>query len=465
MLKIGITGHRNLYDHNKVKSDLKSKIQKILADNNATEFESWTSLAYGADTLFAEVSVESFSAPLKIILPFNQKEYENDFDTPQRLNNLKSWTSKYNDAISVINPNPIQNQEERDDAYYNAGIHICNRVDVMIAVYDNEKPEGKGGTGDIVEYCEQKGIKLYKIEAYKSKIQMLRKTTDTEAMKAKKTFFLLWYLCVLFSWVSALAVSIIVPFKEKITNETFFLLVTLEAALIFAVFVIVAKKFKKKKGIRDTTIIKRRETERLRVLETYDKLNIQITPLTDVEYISEAVKQIEIDLSKKTLKKFDLKYSKKKLKELIDDQIHYHSQIRAKKIEKPLDWAENIQTALEVLFAITVLCEFFSAAIELDYFERLKDIHMPHEILLFAALILPPSYIAIESIKFLNEWKRLMKESKNMILFFETAKNDLDKVTSSDELQLIANSIRQKMDEENSSWTILIDSKEKPTGM
>ena len=65
-LKIGISGKRKMNTSDKalLAKSIENNIRQILEKNGATDFVGYTSLAIGADTIFAEVVTNVFKMPV-----------------------------------------------------------------------------------------------------------------------------------------------------------------------------------------------------------------------------------------------------------------------------------------------------------------------------------------------------------------------------------------------------------------
>ena len=119
----------------------------------------YTALAEGADRIVAEAVLEFDHAIMKVVLPLTEEDYEEDFDTPESLDEFR--------RLMGMDPNPIrlrkrrileeslpdQELEHRRTAYYNVGKYIVDECDILIAVWDGQPAKGRGGTLDAIEYA------------------------------------------------------------------------------------------------------------------------------------------------------------------------------------------------------------------------------------------------------------------------------------------------------------------------
>lgn len=143
-MKIGITGHQKLEDSTNW-NWVKLEFNKILAQC-PKPFTGVTSLAIGADQLFAEAVLEH-GGSLAVIIPFN--EYEFKFSEGYE-------RQKYHcllDKATTVNILPQMASDE--ESYFEAGKKVVGIVDFLVAVWDGKPSRGLGGTADVVKYAKQ----------------------------------------------------------------------------------------------------------------------------------------------------------------------------------------------------------------------------------------------------------------------------------------------------------------------
>jgi len=156
MIKIGITGHRNLteecipYYRDRVHEmlvKLQEKNEDILV---------YSALADGADRLVVEVALE-LDIEYVAVLPMSKDIYMTDYDIASQL----IYTKLLDDASSVLEIPLVENNslssivdysKERDLQYEAAGLYISDHCDILMALWDGEYTQLKGGTSEIVKY-------------------------------------------------------------------------------------------------------------------------------------------------------------------------------------------------------------------------------------------------------------------------------------------------------------------------
>lgn len=143
---IGISGHQKL----KVSSawtEIQGRLGELLAKAEKP-LTGLTSLAIGADHLFAETVLES-GGEIEAIIPFDG--YEMKFkEGPDR----EAFRRLLERASRI---ETLEKHGTDEDAYLAAGKRIVDLCDRMIAVWDGQPAAGVGGTGDIVDYCKTQG--------------------------------------------------------------------------------------------------------------------------------------------------------------------------------------------------------------------------------------------------------------------------------------------------------------------
>ncbi|SRR5258708_39305865 len=140
-MKAGITGHQNIGSNETIKwvtNVLVANIKELSIDFGLT------SLAIGADQLFAE-TLRGLHIRYVAIIPC--EGYEQTFTTTNDLRKYKSLLQSSSEIIKL----PFDKPSE--EAFFEAGKHIVNSSDMVIAIWDGQAAKGLGGTGDIVNYA------------------------------------------------------------------------------------------------------------------------------------------------------------------------------------------------------------------------------------------------------------------------------------------------------------------------
>ena len=181
-LVIGVTGHRDLIPGQiaKLKEQVRDIFEKkIISQYPATPLILISGLAAGADRLVAGVGLE-LGVRLIATLPLPQEEYERDFSTEEEIENdaarlhleglaeedrelfsLEGLHSFLNHAYKVTPLGLAEgNTDEsirthgpaRDRQYQALGLHLADRCQLLIALWDGTDTGLVGGTASVVCY-------------------------------------------------------------------------------------------------------------------------------------------------------------------------------------------------------------------------------------------------------------------------------------------------------------------------
>ena len=154
-MRIGITGHRLLGDR-KNEDAIRVKLEEVLVAHAHASDEALSSLAIGADQIFAEVAL-ALAMRLYVVLPCAR--YETTFQ-PAELQSFDRLLALATRTTQLVFAAPSE------AAFEAAGRFIVDNCDLMIAVWDGEEARGRGGTADIVAYAQARGAPLIVLPAH-----------------------------------------------------------------------------------------------------------------------------------------------------------------------------------------------------------------------------------------------------------------------------------------------------------
>lgn len=458
MLKICITGHRDLLDAKTVEDDMAVTLDYFKKMDN--ELIVFTALAAGADTIFAEQALKK-NIPINIVLPFEEKDYKKDF-THDELKVLDSFIKK--SQFEVYTKLKTGNTEERNTAYLETGKMLVDKADIVLAVWNGKEAAGVGGTGDIVEYAKQKGKQLHIIKAARLKDvkdpqQSLFHELDKRAKHYKnKRFQVAWATGIITGLLAVFSFGIGTSFPEL--KEHRFWLSFAEVTcfgISFISFVLYAKRWKQ------IFLTARRGAEYMRTILWYKHAGIPVPRLDAVDYKpGKNILDIETTILLELLEINNLDNAKRASWCLAEQQINYHQEVRVNRFSKKNKEIEVIFSIIKVMFVVTIianlLLEGFEGKLHLNknipHFENLLDA------LRFTALILPPVYAALEGVKYFGEWKRNIAISKKTITELKTIQDQILGCNNSIEFLIIAKRLRDILELENSDWAIRYEEKE-----
>ncbi|CAN5445257.1 hypothetical protein BH11PSE7_BH11PSE7_13690 [soil metagenome] len=141
---LGVTGHRDMADAEGVRRLLRQEIARLQAIYPHSPFTGLSSLAEGADRLFADVILE-LGMPLYVPLPLVAADYEKDF--PETVPQFRQLCGQARLVFEVPGANAGLSRELQ---YARAGMHVSQRAHILFALWDGQPARGLGGTGQIV---------------------------------------------------------------------------------------------------------------------------------------------------------------------------------------------------------------------------------------------------------------------------------------------------------------------------
>lgn len=160
LLKIAVTGHRFI-DHN---STLINSVRQLLTKFSRNHADSdiylYSALAEGSDQLIANLIKEFPKIKLIVPLPLSIDEYLQDFESKQAKQNFHELL---NIAHHIINL-PIN--KDHETSYQNLSKFLAEECDFLIAIWDGEYSNKKGGTGEVVRSAIELEKPVYWIYSY-----------------------------------------------------------------------------------------------------------------------------------------------------------------------------------------------------------------------------------------------------------------------------------------------------------
>lgn len=148
-MRVGITGHMNLAAPT---VDLVYRaIRDELALHADGEFMGVSCLAVGADSIFARAVLDS-GGRLEVILP--AADYRQAKVKPDHAEEFDELA----DRAAIVRLMPFATSGR--DAYEAANEALVSSCDLMLAVWDGQKPSDRGGTATVVEYARSRGVRV-----------------------------------------------------------------------------------------------------------------------------------------------------------------------------------------------------------------------------------------------------------------------------------------------------------------
>ncbi|MFD0202944.1 MULTISPECIES: hypothetical protein [Saccharothrix] len=147
-MRVGITGHSNLVPEcvDVVREGIRAALEAEAAGGSS--LVGVTCLAPGADQLFARVVLD-LGGRVEVVLP--AMDYREKLK-PEKRPAYDELLARAH-VVSVL-PNELSGRH----AYVMANERMLASVELLIAVWDGQPPDGRGGTADVVETARASGV-------------------------------------------------------------------------------------------------------------------------------------------------------------------------------------------------------------------------------------------------------------------------------------------------------------------
>ena len=160
-VRVGVTGHRVLTDVDRIVDGIRYAIERIKQAYAGRSLTIVSSLAEGADRLVVEEALGMPGARLVAVLPFEAEDYAQDFG-PDGSPSRRQFAALLARAADV-HVGPVV--ARRGDGYAQAGEYILAQSDVVLAVWDGRRGQGRGGTAEIVARARSAALPLVIVRA------------------------------------------------------------------------------------------------------------------------------------------------------------------------------------------------------------------------------------------------------------------------------------------------------------
>ena len=164
-LRIGVTGHRDLADPERVAAGIDAAIARIEARQPGRSLVAVSALAEGADRLVVDAILRRPGSRLEAILPLPKFDFLDDFAGPASKEEFLRILAR---ADSVTE---LPARASRDEAYAAANARLLEGIDVLVAVWDGQDmQDGQGaqvgaGTAAVVASARARGLPLAWVHA------------------------------------------------------------------------------------------------------------------------------------------------------------------------------------------------------------------------------------------------------------------------------------------------------------
>jgi hypothetical protein len=191
-LRIGVTGHRDVPAAAiiQISERVKQALQMLKGaldqlphalracyDSSPAVLRAVSPLAEGADRIFAMEALEA-GYELVCFLPFHREEYCKDFSGEASIRQFEELVQQAQtvfelDGVRHVKPN----------AYEIMGRMMLEHCDLLIAIYDDKREHGEGGTSDIVDIARQRQMPVIWIHPdFPDRIFNVGDTSDAQSL-------------------------------------------------------------------------------------------------------------------------------------------------------------------------------------------------------------------------------------------------------------------------------------------
>jgi hypothetical protein len=160
LVRIGVTGHRVLADTSRVKAGIEEALRRIETASPGSPIVVVSPLAEGADRLVAGCVLDRRpEARLVAVLPMFADAYAKDFASPESRAEFEQLLGRATCCIE------LPTAPTRGESYETAGVAVLDQSDVLIAVWDGKKGQGRGGTAGVVRLARERGVPIAWVHA------------------------------------------------------------------------------------------------------------------------------------------------------------------------------------------------------------------------------------------------------------------------------------------------------------
>ena len=160
---VGVTGHRILADVLLIEAGIDRALARIEREAELRDEHQrlvvLSPLAEGADRLVVLRALARPTFALHAVLPFPRDDYMQDFSEPDSRAEFLRLLRRAEEVLE------LSGSPTRDEGYEAAAGCIVEKSDMLIAVWDGKRAQGRGGTAEFVELARRRDLPLAWIQA------------------------------------------------------------------------------------------------------------------------------------------------------------------------------------------------------------------------------------------------------------------------------------------------------------
>ncbi len=157
-LSVGLTAHRDLVlaDEPRLRMQVRTFFLQLQVQFPDLPLRLMSALAEGGDQLVAEEAL-ALGIELMVPLPFEQEEYERDFEDDATIGRFRGLLSRARvRVLPLASGSDLESIRSRGDArnrqYAQLGMFVSSHCQVLLALWDGQPSTATGGTAQVVEY-------------------------------------------------------------------------------------------------------------------------------------------------------------------------------------------------------------------------------------------------------------------------------------------------------------------------
>lgn len=151
-LTIGVTGHRILMEEDKIVAGIDRALDSVERRDSRRPLVGLSALAEGADRLVAERILARPGARLHAVLPLPRDDYAADFASESSRRRFRELLALTEEVLE------LPARSSRAGAYEAVGLYLLDHCDVVLAVWDGGRAQGRGGTGAVATRALERGL-------------------------------------------------------------------------------------------------------------------------------------------------------------------------------------------------------------------------------------------------------------------------------------------------------------------
>jgi hypothetical protein len=159
MVRVGVTGHRFLAEIDTIAAGIEEALRRIEHERPGESLAVVSSLAEGADRLVVRHVLKRSGARLITPLPLARAAYMDDFSSTESKAEFSDLVAAAGEVVQ------LPEAASRAAAYRAAGTYVLDHCDVLLAVWDGQSAQGRGGTAHIVEQARMRGLPVAWVHA------------------------------------------------------------------------------------------------------------------------------------------------------------------------------------------------------------------------------------------------------------------------------------------------------------